>query len=25
MDQRQRPELKRFLGRIRGFFAGWKA
>jgi NAD(P)H dehydrogenase (quinone) len=25
MDQRQRPALDRFLGRVRGFFAGWRA
>jgi NAD(P)H dehydrogenase (quinone) len=25
MDQRQRPELERFLGRVDGFFAEWRA
>ena len=25
MDQRQRPDLDRFLGRVRSFFAGWRA
>ena len=25
MDRRQRPELERFLERVRGFFAGWGA
>ena len=25
MDHRQRPELERFLARVRGFFADWRA
>jgi NAD(P)H dehydrogenase (quinone) len=25
MDHRTRPELERFLGRVRDFFAGWRA
>jgi NAD(P)H dehydrogenase (quinone) len=25
MDQRQRPELERFLARVRGFFSNWRA